>query len=82
MQRTEANGAGEAADGFSLRGVRYAAIIQRVTATFKDCTAANRLRYYLTATGHRLRLWVYLQIAGTGAFSGCVACGIYSLQLK
>ena len=66
MQRTEANGAGEAVDGFSLREVGYAAILQRVTATFWDSTAANRLRYYLTATGHGLRPWVVLQISGIG----------------
>lgn len=53
---------GEAVDGFSLREVGFAALLQGVTATFKDSTAANRLRYYLTATGHRLRLWVRVHI--------------------
>lgn len=67
MERTEANGVGEAVDGFLLREVGYAAILQSVTATFLDSTAANRLRYYLTATGHVLRTWVILQIQGTGA---------------
>lgn len=65
---------GEAVDGFSLREVGYAAILQRFTATLGDSTAANRLRYYLTATGHRLRLWVGLQITGTGA--DLAACGV------
>lgn len=65
---------GEAVDGFLLREVGYAAIIQSVTVTFLDSTAANRLRYYLTATGHRLRLWVGLQITGTGA--DLAACGL------
>ena len=67
MQRTEASGAGEAVDGFSLRGVGFTADLEGVTATFRSSTAANRLRYYLTATGHGLRPWVGLQIAGTGA---------------
>ena len=67
MQRTEANGAGEAVDGFSLREVGFTADLEGVTATFRSSTAANRLRYYLTATGHGLRPWVGLQITGTGA---------------
>lgn len=58
---------GEAVDGSSLRGVGFTAGSQGITATFRNSTAANRLRYYLTATGHVLRTWVILQIQGTGA---------------
>lgn len=35
-----------------------AADLQGITATWSDATAANRLRYYLTVTGHGLRPWV------------------------
>lgn len=62
MERTEANGAGEAVDGDKLRGVGSTADLQVLTATWGVTTEANRLRYYLTVTGHGLRPWVGLQI--------------------
>lgn len=67
VQRTEANGAGEAVAGYWLRDVGCASDLQAVAATFTDTTEANRLWYYLTITRHGLRPWVVLQIKETGA---------------
>lgn len=81
-ERTEANGAGEAVDGDRLRGVGFTADLQGVTATWGDSTAANRLRYYLTATGHGLRPWVGVRKQETGAQAAPILRGFYWLQVK
>ena len=82
MQRTEANGAGEVVDGDRLRGVGFTADLQVVTATLEVATEANRLRYYLTVTGHGLRPWVVLQIQETGAHAAPVLGVAYWLLMQ
>lgn len=82
VQRTEANGAGEAVDGDMLRVVGFAADLQAITATWWVATEANRLRYYLTVTGHGLRPWVGLQIQETGALAAPVTGAAYLLCMQ
>lgn len=82
MQRTEANGAGEAVDGDRLRWVGFTADLQVFAATLGVTTEANRLRYYLTVTGHGLRPWVGLQIQETGAHAAPVMCAAYWLCMQ
>lgn len=81
-ERTEANGAGEAVDGDRLRGVGCTTDLQGITATWRDSTAANRLRYYLTATRHGLRPWVKPQNRETGAQAAPILGCFYWLQVK
>lgn len=82
VQRTEANGAGEAVDGNRLRGVGFTADLQTFAASGGDTTEANRLRYYLTVTRHGLHPWVALQIQETGAYIGVTLGSDYLLCLQ
>ena len=62
------------AHGDRLQWVGCTADLQAITAHWEDSTAANRLRYYLTATGHGRSPWVCHKTQGTGADGDSYIC--------